>query len=215
MRELVSYAKEKPNKTFYLVQQNPIHEESPRHPEAIIRDLYLNRRMKQLAEIVNNIETFQVTYQVDKTGHPDEVGTRQILEDFDRYEISGVEMIWSEDNIVSDKIYSNVQSLFRYGCNGCDKYGKGLINDVNNNPLLCDECHDRIPEQENEILAECTNSVQMWANAAAEARDNEYPIPEPKRQRAECTDEESEDSDEDNDENDGDNNKNDEQDMEM
>ena len=215
--KLVTYAKKKPNKTFFLVQQNPIRDESQRHPEAITRDLYLNRRMKQLEENVSNIETFQVTYQVDQTGHPDEVGTRQILDVFDSFEISGAEIIWSEDNIVSDKIYSNVQSLFRYGCNGCDKYGNGLINHVHNNPLLCDECHERIPEQENEILTECTNRVQMWANAAVEARDNDYPIPEPKRLREENTDKDNdEDNDEDNDDNnDGDNDKNDEQKMEM
>ena len=43
--------------------------------------------MKQLEENVTNIETFNVTYEVDKMGHPTEVGTRQILATFDRYEI--------------------------------------------------------------------------------------------------------------------------------
>ena len=144
--------------------------------------------MKQLEELVTNIETFSVTYEADKTGHPTEVGTRQILATFDRYEIPGSALIWSEGDITTEKVYSKVQSLFRYGCNGCDKYGKSLVNSDHNNQLLCDECHGRIPNVENEILSDCTARVQSLANAADEARDKDYPNPDPKRHRAENSD---------------------------
>ena len=169
---MIRYAKEKPEKTFYLIQQTPIRDESHRpHPEAIVREIYLSKRMKGIAEATQNIETFNIPYEADLTGHPTELGTRTILECLDKYEIPGHELIWDE-RISTDRPYSRIQSIYRYGCNGCEKYGRGLIKDTHNNPLLCDECFGRFPEEENEQLKQVYKMVEKAEEAR---RERDFP----------------------------------------
>jgi hypothetical protein len=170
--KLITYAKTKPQKTFYLVQQAPRRDEDQPHPEAILREMYLWKRMKRMEEVVNNLETFQITYEVDQTGHPTEAGTREILRVFDTVEIPGEPLIWSEDDITTDRIYSGVQAIFRYGCNGCEKFGKGLVSSEHNNQLLCDECHTRFPAEPNELLGDLATNL---AKVAAAAKERDYP----------------------------------------
>ena len=170
--KLIKYAKTKPHKTFYLVQQAPRRDEDQLHPETMVREMYLWKRMKRMEEVVDNVETFRVTYEVDQTGHPTEAGTREILSVFDTVEIPGEPLIWSEDDITTDRIYSGVQAIFRYGCNGCDKFAKGLVTSGHNNQLLCDECHARFPAEPNELLGDLATN---FAKVSAAAKEREYP----------------------------------------
>ena len=169
--KLITHAKTKPDKTFYLVQQCPVREENSIHPEASFRELYRYRRMKQLEETVTNIETFSVQYDADPTGHPTVEGTKQIIDIMDTLEIAGKGLIWDEHSTTTDKPYSKVQSVYRYGCNGCHRYGTELVTSDHNSQLLCDICYDTFrPDEPNELLVELRRRVEKAA-ATAYARD--------------------------------------------
>ena len=177
--KLGEHALEKENKTFYLVQQAPIAPQETAHGDAVIRDLYLARRMKELAENHNNIETVMIGYDADHTGHPTLPGTQAILEKLNAVEITSNPLIWDHPSISTDKPYSKIQSVFRYGCNGCDRYGKDFTNSTNSNPLLCDHCFEAPKTNNPEAL------LRKIAKRVEETRTNpnEEDYPYPKRVR--------------------------------
>ncbi len=172
--KLANFAKRDGNKNFYLVHQAPIREGSTQPTEEFIRDAYLAKRMNQLAEALPNIEALEIQYEVDLTGHPSVEGTREILRSLNSLEISGSKIIWDDTVISTDRPYSSVQSIYRYGCNGCDKFGLDVTNNNHNNQLLCDHCHDTFPDGENVLLRDITVIAQK---KASDTREEDYPMP--------------------------------------
>ena len=67
LAKLNNHAQTLPDKTFYLVQQIPEVAGSTNHPECTaIWELYLFKRMNDLAESVSNIETISIQYEADE-----------------------------------------------------------------------------------------------------------------------------------------------------
>ena len=142
-----------PDKTFYLVQQIPHDGEDDDEVETEereffaatddrIRASYVHGRMSEVAEAVTNVECVTVQYEADQTGHPTEAGTAQILKLLDQLEVTSEPLIWNENFIVSSRPYRHVESIFRYGCNVCNRYGNDLSRDKHSHQLLCDECFE-------------------------------------------------------------------------
>ena len=177
LAKLATHAQKNEGKMFYLIHQEPtLENEETKGMQATVRDVYLATRMKQVAEVVQNIEAVEIRYQADYTGHPCIDGTREILTALSALEFSGEPLIWDESTITTEKLYSRVQSIYRYGCNGCPRYGTDLINASHMNQLLCDDCHVRFTEGDNELLWEITSRAKE-----REAHAHSTGFPEAKR----------------------------------
>ena len=140
LTKLGQHARDYLSKKFLLVNQKPLLPDDTVSTDAVIRDLCLGRRMNGLAEKNANITTTNVKYEADETGHPTEKGTEQILLALNALKFSPTQLVRKTDCIVSDRLYSNVQSVYKYGCGGCDQFGLEVKNDVYSNQLMCDDC---------------------------------------------------------------------------
>ena len=91
----------------------------------------------------SNIDCLEIEYEADPTGHPSDAGTVQILHQLAAKEITKpAPLILNERFIFNSKPYRGIESVYRYGCNGCGSYGTDLINTKHCNQFLCDECFD-------------------------------------------------------------------------
>ncbi len=179
--KLANHAKENQNKTFLLVHQEPTRaDEVTKGMEATVRDVYLATRMKQIADSVHNIEAVEIKYEADHTGHPTIEGTKEILSALNTLEFCGESLIWDDSTITTEKPYSKVQSIYRYGCNGCNRYGTELKKDSHTNQLLCDDCHELFTQEENELLYDIATRAKIWEE---NARATDFP--EAKRAKGE------------------------------
>ena len=186
LHKLREAAKEVPDKSFFLVQQMPYYNEPGENfftsPDTCIRELYIHQKMQEAADSVANIECIDVQYDVDETGHPSNSGTAQILFQLHKHPIMIHDLIWNDNFIVTDKAYSRVESIYRYGCNCCYKYGLDVSHSEHSNQLLCDVCFAEIlvtEDRSNGVLQTITESV-----LAANSINSEYAFPPPKRFRA-------------------------------
>ena len=87
-------------------------------------------------------------------------------------------LIWNPAFTVTEKAYSAVESLFRYGCNCCKKYGIGLDRSTHCNQLVCDTCFEQLESEGNVLLK--TISDKVMTATSLESDDN---FPFPKRPR--------------------------------
>ena len=151
LSKLVKHAKEFQNKTFCLVQQVVVTADANtiQCPTEAVRELYLLKRMTDVAAAVENIETVAVQYEVDETGHPTTKGTEEILKEL--HQTKHLD-IWNNNYISTEKPYSRVEAVYRYGCNGCEKYGTELVQDEHANQLVCDTCFTSFNTEPNELL---------------------------------------------------------------
>ena len=177
--KLANHARQEASKekTFFLIQQYPVVEGQTvgqTDPEPVIRELYLARRMGEIATNVANVESFPITYDADHTGHPSPKGTEQIIKELHKLEISPNPLIWKKDYITTERAYSSVESIYRYGCNGCDRYGTSFPRDVHSNQLLCDVCFDGFPDEPNELIQDIAERVNARLEAA---RNQNFPPP--------------------------------------
>ena len=154
LKKLADHAQKMPNKSFVLVQQVPSLPETGnlRSTCEAIREVYLSKRIDELTANVSNVRTCSVHYEADATGHPTPKGTREIIESLNEAHVTPTPLIWNPDYIATEKPYSKIQSIYRYGCNGCPRFGSDLVQEKYSCPLLCDICIDEIPNEPNEQL---------------------------------------------------------------
>ena len=128
---------------------------------------------------MENVTSLPVQYDADETGHPTVTGTVQILNQVnDHSNTTAQPLIWNAAFIATEKAYSCVESVFRYGCNCCKGYGLQLKHSRHNNQLVCDECYDSLDENGNDLLRSITERV-----TAATALDSDNAFPALKRAR--------------------------------
>ena len=172
--KLGKHARDNPHKKFLLVHQDPQVPEDTVRTDAVIRDLYLGRRMNSLAEKNPNITTTNIAYEADETGHPTEKGTEEILLALNTLKFSPTQLVRQMDCIVSDRLYSNVQSVYRYGCGGCDRFGVDVKNEVHSNQLICDDCLSQPATlKPEELLRKLAKRLDKSANGRA-SRDDDH-----------------------------------------
>ena len=116
--------------------------------EITIKKEYLKRRIHQMVaqseeKDIPNIKSLDLRYEVDDSGHPTQRGTHRIMEQIAENSDKD-DFIWNSEFIVTDKLYSSVQSIYVYGCNMCDKYGVDISREVKRCRLLCDTCYETI-----------------------------------------------------------------------
>ncbi len=186
-------AEQAPEKTFHLVHQIPLNETGGDDVEEVdvslfqtkeerIQNCYLQKRIHELSENVSNIECFLVQYDADPTGHPSDSGTIQILRQIHNQKITPEPLIWNEDFIFTPKPYKQVESIYRYGCNVCNRYGSGLSRVEHSHQLLCDVCFVDVQERAalpNHLLRQTTDRI-----VALEQQISEQSFPPAKRYRS-------------------------------
>ena len=174
--KLAAHAQKFSNKSFCLVQQASVanDQNTTQHPAEAVRELYLAKRIKDLGEAVGNIQAVGVQYEEDETGHPTIKGTEQILHQLHEAKIMDT-LIWNTNYVSTEKPYSRVEAIYRYGCNGCDNYGVGLIQTEHANQLICDACFNLFPTEPNELLQEIELKVLELARID---QDNNFPAME-------------------------------------
>ena len=181
LTKLGRFARENEEKTFHIIHQQHSNQPDTVHADAVIRKTYLLTRMTKLAEVNKNIVAETIKYEVDETGHPTLEGTKQILRRLHEIKISKTPLIWNDECLVTDRPYSKVQSVYRYGCGGCQKFGAALQTSAFSNQLFCDECYNQpVSERRDPLLRKIAQRVEEAAQAAA--KDN---FPEPKRAKTE------------------------------
>ena len=188
LKKLSDSAGQAPGKTFYLVQQRPADDREDGEvalfdtTDQCIRQSYMHGCMRQLCDTVANIECVNVEYDVDGTGHPTDAGTMQILTTLNNKEVTPAPLIWNDNFIYSSKPYKQVESIYRYGCNGCNRYGTGLTRDKYNHQLLCDLCFEDVvltAQQPNQRLQDITERINHL-----QRQHEEHAFPLPKRRKA-------------------------------
>ena len=195
LSKLANAAEQAPEKTFFLGQQLKITElsgteddEEPNTEEGIdsrIRELYLQQRIRETADKVANVEVLDLHYNVDETGHPTDSGTVQILKTLHDSNFSKDPLIWNQDFVLSDKLYRHVQSIFRYGCNLCKRYGTDMTRKKYANQLVCDDCWETSILSEkppNPLLQEIGSRLRSLYSG----RREHFSAPPPKRQKDDC-----------------------------
>jgi hypothetical protein len=171
LTKLANAAQLAPDRTFYLGQQLKMVEETGTDEEeqtqfgidSRIRELYLQRRIREISDKVQNVEMIELHYNVDETGHPSDSGTIQILTALHNSNLSIDPLIWNSDFILSEKPYRHIQSIFRYGCNLCTRYGTDMSRKKYANQLVCDDCWESTILQErptNQVLQEITERLK-------------------------------------------------------
>ena len=194
LQKLADAAPLAPEKLFFLVQQQPYEEETededaggdPRvpifmTPEHRIRQLYLHSKMKDVANSIVNVETVNVKYHADHTGHPSEAGTAQILQTLHDMQLTPSSLIWNEQFIVNPKPYRGVESIFRYGCNACKRYGLEMDTSKHSHQLLCDECLETSMERATEPNPDLRQITDRINEIRKQQHDEAFPSS--KRQR--------------------------------
>ena len=120
--------------------------------DEVIRQVYLATKIKDCAKEVPNIKATTVRFDTDPTGHPNDIGTAQILNHLNNRNIAMEPLIWNAAYMVSESIYKGVDSIYRYGCNLCDRFGADCKREQHANQLVCDVCLDSFTEGVNPTL---------------------------------------------------------------
>lgn len=154
LEKAVYIAKKFPQKTITLVTAQKIPETPPvdtlEGHEKAMKDRYIRERISTLKEVefaktnvnVDNLNTIHVKYEIDEKGHPSVDETRKILHQInDELELQKP-LIWKDSHLTSNRIYRWTKTLFKYGCNHCERAGYELDRSHFNNSNLCDECHE-------------------------------------------------------------------------
>ena len=64
--------------------------------------------------------------------------------------LSNSKLIWDSKYITNERIYKGVQSIYRYGCGICRRYGQQITHKDFENPNNCDDCLRTIKENNEE-----------------------------------------------------------------
>ena len=117
----------------------------------VIRREYMHRFIndyvvlaKQRSRPIENLYSMKVKYETDDTGHPTINGTKQILHQINNLDKIDQKLIWNPNFVTNERMYRGVQSVFRYGCSCCYKWGEDITNENCHNPQVCDACTESI-----------------------------------------------------------------------
>ena len=169
MQKLINLADSKPERKILVIKCEPIPPldednmqvdfdqlDQERDLAQTIRREYLHGIVQQYIDEgatkdppLKNIRTLNVGYNTDLSGHPTKEATETIIKQIHNEDIIAQQLIWNEKFIVSEGLYRGVQSIFRYGCSHCDKFGEKISHERHKNPNLCDECMDGVKETVN------------------------------------------------------------------
>lgn len=145
VRKIEAMVTDHPENSFVLVSPNPIKDDyTPENEKETARKNYVHKVMEDLAEKenINNVQVQGVIFEADETGHPTIAGTREIISQLSNCAHRVPELVWHEEYATSERAYWGVESIFRYGCNHCDSFGKHISHEVYRNVNLCDSCHE-------------------------------------------------------------------------
>ena len=187
MEKIVIMAKENPLKEITLVNSQPKVSKKKKkkngvvppvyqHIDTSIRQLYLHRSINNIVENLSlkNLHVMDISYETDETSHPSDIGTKQILDALDKH--CNNRLIWDTNYTIAKRIYSCVETIYRYGCNHCTRYGSEISHEQMNN-LLCDDCHlknkERAKEKSYPLLDEIVAEMNEIHNGSFSDEDNE------------------------------------------
>lgn len=196
VKKLVDAATSNPNKQIVLINSHPdqiIETHPAQHPVSIsVRQKYMHKKIEQISAGHENLHVIDIHYETDETGHPSLLGTEQILAKINEH-ASG-ELIWNPRYTTSDRMYQRVETIYRYGCNHCGRFGTEIAHEYRNN-LLCDDCHLRNKENASKndypLLADIITEMEEIFNndftALNTASEEEDDLP-PKKQKTNVDD---------------------------
>lgn len=118
-----------PNDNFVLVTATPTTNDYMIESEKeSVRRQYLNKAIEDLVESnpVGNLKSQGIKYEIGGTGHPSVDGTKEILEQLWNCTENVPELVWMEKFSTSERPYSGVQGIFKYGCNHCGACGVNI-----------------------------------------------------------------------------------------
>ena len=189
LKKLADAAALAPSKSFTLVKQRPMNNTAEGNgdfdpTEDMIRQQYLHHRIHEVAQSASNIDCLDIEYEADPTGHPSDAGTVQILHQLAEKEITKpAPLIWNDKFIFNPKPYRGIESVYRYGCNGCGSYGTDLINTKHSNQLLCDECFDSAMLQASHPNVDLQRIAESVRTQRLSLQENAFPTVNGKRSR--------------------------------
>ena len=150
---MVNVAEKKPDQDILVPKMIPYVDKGRPSDDEIkgVRREYLHTKIDSMIEEgrrreepVNNLHSFYIQYQIDQSGHPTLQGTREILQEIDKYGKIDPPIVWNDNYITHDRIYRGVESVYRYGCGVCNKFGQDINHIVYSNQNICDNCADAI-----------------------------------------------------------------------
>ena len=149
LSKICDLATENPEKQVIIVNSYPSIEE--RDEEFMLKEAILHKAVEELSDEVKedvprNISYATVAYETDETGHPTPQGTSDLLIQISQQVKTVEPLVWNTKFITSQKRYSRVQSVYRYGCSRCKEYGLKISRDKHHNPTLCDTCLEAVKD---------------------------------------------------------------------
>ena len=96
------------------------------------------------ADFPTNVKHANVAYDTDDSNHPTLQGTLDILMQLTQQLETEKPLVWNAEFIATESIYRNINSIYRYGCGSCRRYGLKISREKHHNPSLCDECLDAV-----------------------------------------------------------------------
>ena len=129
-------------------------------------DTLVDQMEKDFADKAN-ISSVELFYEMDDTGHPKKDNTRMILNALQDHSppLPG-DLIWEEEFTTAEFIYKDVQSIYRYGCNCCRRFGQGRKSSQHKNPLVCDDCMAEVTGTPSEEDQNALTNIRKYVTDA-------------------------------------------------
>ena len=112
-----------PDKQFTIINLKDDPRKPALRPDQALVAEYLVRGLDKLhGEQVTVVHMPQKLEEVDKTGHPTERATKEIIQLLSAEH--GDNIILNEEFVTTDRMYAGVQSIYKYGCRTCPALGQ-------------------------------------------------------------------------------------------
>lgn len=164
IEKIAALAEQENTKTVTVVTLERQNQKEPEDINRIAKVRYIGEKVKEtiFSKSLANLNTVNVKYESDPSGHPTHEGTADILKQIDNF--VGNKLIWNENFILAKKMYQRCQSIFRYGCNHCDLYGAELTRSDTNN-TVCTSCEEavknKVRQEPNELWNKIHEEVRL------------------------------------------------------
>ena len=180
---MINMAGSDPIRHYVIVKSHPRktdeHIEDENEEERKWKRTYIHKKIDQAIKEKDennhgDIKAIDIEYDTDATGHPTIDGTKEILATLDKLI---PQLIWKEEYITNERLYRGVQSVFRYGCNHCERFGEEVEHKKHNNYNVCDICMDKVKQSaENKkypILSSMAESGKNKRNRESDSEDDD------------------------------------------
>ncbi len=129
-------------------------------------DTLVDQMEKDFADKAN-ISSVELFYEMDDTSHPKKDNTQMILNALQDHSppLPG-DLIWEEEFTTAEFIYKEVQSIYRYGCNCCRRFGQGRKGSQHKNPLVCDDCMAEVTGTPSEEDQNALTNIRKYVTDA-------------------------------------------------